>query len=125
MQVTAQLGEGSRPGRGDGVTGCGREPAQPHAQEDAGVRAAPRRGPGPTTRDFDLGQDRVGGLGDLSHGQPWARRFGSVASEQPWATATPWIDNELYTDPKTGMFFSDAKAGLAEITAAVKVLVPS
>jgi NAD(P) transhydrogenase subunit beta len=35
------------------------------------------------------------------------------------------IDNELYTDPKTGMFFSDAKAGLAEITAAVKVLVPS
>jgi H+-translocating NAD(P) transhydrogenase subunit beta len=28
------------------------------------------------------------------------------------------IDNELYTKPKTGMFFSDAKAGLAEITAA-------
>jgi H+-translocating NAD(P) transhydrogenase subunit beta len=35
------------------------------------------------------------------------------------------IDNELYTDQKTGMFFSDAKAGLAEITAAVKALVPS
>jgi NAD(P) transhydrogenase subunit beta len=35
------------------------------------------------------------------------------------------IDNELYTDPKTGMFFSDAKSGLAEITAAVKALVPS
>jgi NAD(P) transhydrogenase subunit beta len=35
------------------------------------------------------------------------------------------IDNELYTDPKTGMFFSDAKAGLAEIIAAVKTLVPS
>src|SRR5207244_5943755 len=35
------------------------------------------------------------------------------------------IDNELYTDPKTGMFFSDAKGGLAEITAAVKALVPS
>jgi NAD(P) transhydrogenase subunit beta len=35
------------------------------------------------------------------------------------------IDNELYTDPKTGMFFSDAKSGLAEIVAAVKVLVPS
>ena len=33
------------------------------------------------------------------------------------------IDNELYIDPKTGMFFSDAKAGLAEITAAVKALV--
>ena len=35
------------------------------------------------------------------------------------------IDNELYTDPKTGMLFSDAKAGLAEITAAVKALVAS
>ena len=35
------------------------------------------------------------------------------------------IDNELYTDPKTGMFFSDAKAGLAEIIAAVKALVAS
>jgi NAD(P) transhydrogenase subunit beta len=35
------------------------------------------------------------------------------------------IDNELYTDPKTGMFFSDAKGGLAEIIAAVKALVPS
>jgi H+-translocating NAD(P) transhydrogenase subunit beta len=35
------------------------------------------------------------------------------------------IDNELYTDPKTGMFFSDAKAGLAEIIASVKALVPS
>jgi NAD(P) transhydrogenase subunit beta len=33
------------------------------------------------------------------------------------------IDNELYTDPKTGMFFSDAKAGLAEITTAIKDLV--
>ena len=35
------------------------------------------------------------------------------------------IDNELYTDPKTGMFFSDAKSGLAEIVAAVKALVPN
>ncbi len=33
------------------------------------------------------------------------------------------IDNELYTDPKTGMFFADAKRGLAEIVAAVKTLV--
>jgi hypothetical protein len=31
----------------------------------------------------------------------------------------------LYTNPKTGMFFSDAKAGPAEIIAAVKTLVPS
>jgi len=34
------------------------------------------------------------------------------------------IDNELYTDPKTGMFFADAKTGLAEIVASVKALVP-
>ena len=33
------------------------------------------------------------------------------------------IDNELYTDPKTGMFFADAKQGLAEIVAGVKSLV--
>ena len=33
------------------------------------------------------------------------------------------IDNELYTDPKTGMFFSDAKRGLATLTSAVKTLV--
>ncbi len=35
------------------------------------------------------------------------------------------IDNELYTDPKTGMFFSDAKAGLAGLTASVKAMLPS
>jgi H+-translocating NAD(P) transhydrogenase subunit beta len=33
------------------------------------------------------------------------------------------IDNELYSDPKTGMYFADAKKGLAELTAAVKTLV--
>jgi proton-translocating NAD(P)+ transhydrogenase subunit beta len=33
------------------------------------------------------------------------------------------IDNELYTDPKTGMFFSDAKKGLATLTSAIKTLV--
>jgi NAD(P) transhydrogenase subunit beta len=33
------------------------------------------------------------------------------------------IDNDLYTDPKTGMYFADAKRGLAELAAAVKVLV--
>ena len=32
------------------------------------------------------------------------------------------IDNELYTNPKTGMFFADAKAGLADLIAAVKAL---
>lgn len=29
------------------------------------------------------------------------------------------IDNELYTDPKTGMFFTDAKKGLSELKTAV------
>jgi NAD(P) transhydrogenase subunit beta len=33
------------------------------------------------------------------------------------------IDNELYTDPKTGMLFADAKSGLAAITTAVDTLV--
>jgi NAD(P) transhydrogenase subunit beta len=33
------------------------------------------------------------------------------------------IDNELYVDPKTSMFFSDAKSALTELTAAVKTLV--
>jgi hypothetical protein len=33
------------------------------------------------------------------------------------------IDNELYSDPSTDMLFADAKAGLARIAAAAKVLV--
>jgi len=33
------------------------------------------------------------------------------------------IDNELYTDSRTAMFFADAKAGRAALTAAVKILV--
>jgi NAD(P) transhydrogenase subunit beta len=32
------------------------------------------------------------------------------------------IDNELYTNPKTGMLFADAKDGLTSLTAAVKAL---
>jgi NAD(P) transhydrogenase subunit beta len=32
------------------------------------------------------------------------------------------IDNELYTDPKTGMLFADAKDGLQALTAAVKAV---
>jgi NAD(P) transhydrogenase subunit beta len=35
------------------------------------------------------------------------------------------IDNELYTNPKTSMFFADAKRGLSEIVAAVRTLVTS
>jgi len=33
------------------------------------------------------------------------------------------IDNELYTDPKTGMFFADAKNALTTLNAAVRTLV--
>jgi NAD(P) transhydrogenase subunit beta len=33
------------------------------------------------------------------------------------------IDNELYTNPKTSMFFADAKKGLAELASSVKTLV--
>ncbi|WP_042392901.1 NAD(P)(+) transhydrogenase (Re/Si-specific) subunit beta [Streptacidiphilus carbonis] len=33
------------------------------------------------------------------------------------------IDNELYTDPRTGMFFADARAGLAELRSAVRAFV--
>jgi H+-translocating NAD(P) transhydrogenase subunit beta len=33
------------------------------------------------------------------------------------------IDNELYTDAKTSMFFTDAKKGLATLVAATKTLV--
>jgi H+-translocating NAD(P) transhydrogenase subunit beta len=33
------------------------------------------------------------------------------------------IDNELYVDPKTSMYFADAKKALTELTAAVKTLV--
>ncbi len=33
------------------------------------------------------------------------------------------IDNELYVDPKTSMYFADAKKALTEMTAAVKTLV--
>ncbi len=33
------------------------------------------------------------------------------------------IDNELYTDPKTSMYFADAKKAMADLTAAVKTLV--
>ncbi len=35
------------------------------------------------------------------------------------------IDNELFTNPKTGMYFADAKAGLAALVSAVRSLVAS
>jgi NAD(P) transhydrogenase subunit beta len=33
------------------------------------------------------------------------------------------MENELYFDPKTSMYFADAKKAMAELTAAVKTLV--
>ena len=32
------------------------------------------------------------------------------------------IDNELYSNPKTGMLFADAKEGIAQLISAVKAL---
>jgi H+-translocating NAD(P) transhydrogenase subunit beta len=70
---------------------------------------------------------------------PAARRSGNPVSGMPildvdhaksvivikrsMATGYAGIDNELYSDPKTGMYFADAKKGLAELVAAVKTLV--
>ncbi|HVU71836.1 MAG TPA: NAD(P)(+) transhydrogenase (Re/Si-specific) subunit beta [Mycobacteriales bacterium] len=48
-----------------------------------------------------------------------------VVMKRSMASGYAGIDNELFTDPKTGMFFADAKAGLAELVVAVKTLVAS
>jgi NAD(P) transhydrogenase subunit beta len=79
----------------------------------------------------------VVGANDVTN--PAARRSGNPVSGMPildvdhaksiivikrsMATGYAGIDNELYTDPKTGMYFADAKKGLAELVAAVKTLV--
>ena len=46
-----------------------------------------------------------------------------IVIKRSMGTGYAGIDNELYIDPKTGMFFADAKKGLHDITAAVKTLV--
>ncbi|MGI8696381.1 MAG: NAD(P)(+) transhydrogenase (Re/Si-specific) subunit beta [Mycobacteriales bacterium] len=69
---------------------------------------------------------------------PAARRNGTAISGMPildvdaaksivvikrsMAPGYAGIDNDLYANPKTGMFFTDAKAGIAELSAAVKAL---
>ncbi|HET9071236.1 MAG TPA: NAD(P)(+) transhydrogenase (Re/Si-specific) subunit beta [Acidimicrobiales bacterium] len=79
----------------------------------------------------------VVGANDVTN--PAARRPGNAVSGMPildvdqaksvivikrsMASGYAGIDNELYTDPKTAMFFSDAKKGLASLTAAAKSLV--
>ncbi|MBO0803372.1 MAG: NAD(P)(+) transhydrogenase (Re/Si-specific) subunit beta [Nocardiopsaceae bacterium] len=77
------------------------------------------------------------GANDVTN--PAARRPGTAISGMPildvdqaksiivvkrsMGTGYAGIDNELYTNPKTSMYFSDAKKAVAELTAAVKTLV--
>jgi NAD(P) transhydrogenase subunit beta len=82
------------------------------------------------------GGDGVVGANDVTN--PAARRPGSPVSGMPildvdkakqivvikrsMGRGYAGIDNELYTNPKTGMLFADAKAGLADLVAAVKAV---
>ena len=77
------------------------------------------------------------GANDVTN--PAARRPGSAISGMPildvdqaqsiivvkrsMGTGYAGIDNELYANPKTSMYFADAKKAVAEMTAAVKTLV--
>jgi H+-translocating NAD(P) transhydrogenase subunit beta len=77
------------------------------------------------------------GANDVTN--PAARRSGNAVSGMPildvdqaksiivvkrsMASGYAGIDNELYYDPKTSMYFSDAKRGLAALVAATKSLV--
>jgi H+-translocating NAD(P) transhydrogenase subunit beta len=77
------------------------------------------------------------GANDVTN--PAARRAGTAISGMPildvdqaksiivikrsMGSGYAGIDNELYVDPKTSMYFADAKKALAEMTAAVKTLV--
>ena len=77
------------------------------------------------------------GANDVTN--PAARRAGTAVSGMPildvdkarsvivikrsMASGYAGIDNELYTDPKTAMFFADAKKGLADLVGATKSLV--
>src|SRR6516162_8264549 len=79
----------------------------------------------------------VVGANDVTN--PAARRPGNAVSGMPildvdqaksiivvkrsMGTGYAGIDNELYVNPKTSMFFADAKSALTELTAAVKTLV--
>jgi NAD(P) transhydrogenase subunit beta len=79
----------------------------------------------------------VVGANDVTN--PAARRPGTAVSGMPildvdkarsiivikrsMASGYAGIDNDLYSDPKTAMFFADAKKGLATLVAATKSLV--
>jgi H+-translocating NAD(P) transhydrogenase subunit beta len=45
-----------------------------------------------------------------------------VVMKRSMAAGYAGIDNELFVDPKTGMFFADARQGLTDLVAAVKLL---
>jgi NAD(P) transhydrogenase subunit beta len=78
----------------------------------------------------------VVGANDVTN--PAARRPGNPVSGMPildvdhaksiivvkrsMASGYAGIDNELYTNPKTGMLFADAKEGLASLVSAVKAV---
>src|SRR6188472_3548534 len=77
------------------------------------------------------------GANDVTN--PAARRAGTAISGMPildvdqaksiivvkrsMGTGYAGMENELYFDPKTSMFFADAKKAMAQLTAAVKTLV--
>jgi NAD(P) transhydrogenase subunit beta len=77
------------------------------------------------------------GANDVTN--PAARRAGSAISGMPildvdqaksiivikrsMGTGYAGMENELYFDPKTSMYFADAKKAMAELTSAVKTLV--
>jgi NAD(P) transhydrogenase subunit beta len=77
------------------------------------------------------------GANDVTN--PAARRAGTAISGMPildvdqarsiivikrsMGTGYAGIDNELYVDPKTSMYFADAKKAMADLNAAVKTLV--
>ena len=101
--------------------------ALPAAQGDGGdqPRVRPlRRGPGRRRQR----RDQPGGAPARATRSRACRSSTSTtpsrssSSSGRWATATPGIDNELYTDPKTGMLFADAKDGLQALTSAVKAV---
>jgi len=46
-----------------------------------------------------------------------------IVIKRSMGTGYAGIDNELYANPKTSMYFADAKKALSEMTAAVKTLV--
>ena len=51
------------------------------------------------------------------------RRKSIIVVKRSMGTGYAGIDNELYANPKTSMYFADAKKAVAEMTAAVKTLV--